>query len=103
MPAQLAPVRGLDPNLDRVQIAMQGALAALVRQFVGTSTLRENIALTTSDTRVAHNLGYAPKGYIVVKSSADEVVYDGATAAPDPARSINLRASGTVTVSLLFF
>jgi hypothetical protein len=91
-----------NPLLDRVQQNILRAFEAL-GETLNIARVVADKAIATGDTAVPHGLGRVPRGYIVVKRSAGEVVFDGAGAHPRPAEFINLRASAAVTVSLVFF
>jgi hypothetical protein len=62
----------------------------------------QSIALTTTDTIIAHGLGRPYKGYSVVSSSAAGVVTTSPTANLDQANVIILRASTAGTYGLVF-
>ena len=60
----------------------------------------DGIDLTTSTTKVSHKLGRVPRGWIVVRTNANAVVYEAAD--PDQ-RFLPLTASAAVTVSILVY
>ena len=62
----------------------------------------DGVAIGTSDTRVNHLLGYPASGYLVVKRSAGQTVFDGTTSS-DPKSYFNLKATAAVVVSLVVF
>lgn len=88
--------------LDRIQQNILRAFLAL-GETLDVARVVADKAIATGDTPVPHGLGRVPRGYIVVKRSAAETVYDGAAPHARPAEFINLRASAAVTCSLVFF
>lgn len=83
----------------RLESIMQAVLRAPLDD---AAAIVENVVLGTSDVQVPHGLGRPPRGWIVVKANAGETVFS-ITISSNLAKFINLRASGTVTVSILFF
>ena len=69
------------------------------------SVFLTNVALTTTSSAVAHNLGYKARGFICVNPSASFDIYEDTIASnPDSTRFIMLRTSaGSYTVSLIIF
>lgn len=59
------------------------------------------VTLTTTDTAVRHGLGRSNVRYIELGKNAGATVFTGA-AHSDPTNYINLKASATVTVTLVF-
>lgn len=64
--------------------------------------LLSGIALSGTPLQVAHGLGRAPVGFILVKSSADVRIFEPGPA-PDPSTFLNLQASASATVSIWVF
>jgi hypothetical protein len=56
-----------------------------------------------SFTSVEHKLGRKPRGYLVIRKSAAETVYEEAGDYDNRKLFIKLRASGSVTVNLWVF
>jgi hypothetical protein len=56
-----------------------------------------DISVSTTAVDVSHGLSYEPEGYVVIRKSANVVVYDTAITN----RKITLVASGTATISIL--
>ena len=66
--------------------------------------LLEDIALVSgSFTSIEHKLGRKPRGYLVIRKSAAETVYEDVGDYDNRKLFIKLRASGTVTVNLWVF
>ena len=64
----------------------------------------EDIALNSSTfTTIEHKLGRKPRGYLVIRKSAAQTVYEEAGDYDNRKLFIKLRASGTVTVNLWVF
>lgn len=59
------------------------------------------VTLAAGDNTVEHDLGYPPKGRIIVFVSAAVDLYDKDHA--NPGRFVTINASGACTVRLLFF
>jgi hypothetical protein len=95
------PLTG-DDKVDRALQALAQGLREGERGLLAGAVLVEDVALTTSETRVFHGLGEPIRGWFPVRKSANAVVYEG-TASSTPAAYINLRASAAVTVTLVFF
>ena len=66
--------------------------------------LLEDIALVSgSFTSIEHKLGRKPRGYLVIRKSAAETVYEDVGDYDNRKLFIKLRASGSVTVNLWVF
>ena len=66
--------------------------------------LLEDIALVSgSFTSIEHKLGRKPRGYLVIRKSAAQTVYEDAGDYDNRKLFIKLRASGSVTVNLWVF
>lgn len=65
-----------------------------------SGTIKSGVALTTSDTPVYHGLGRVPTICMPTYLTANAVVYV-VTPHGDPRNYINVRASASVTASLL--
>ncbi len=96
------PLHTQDSDLNRVQAGVRTAVAGLESGILSKAILSSSITIGTADTRVDHNLGYAPKGWFIVSPSAAATVYAGAVA-NEPAKYINLMASVAVTCKVIFF
>lgn len=90
----------LDRNLDAIKQALDEIRA--LANIQGGKPI-EDLVLGTSDTEVFHGLNKSDVRYVVVKRSANAVVYAGATASNRPSQSITLRASAAVTVDLVVY
>jgi hypothetical protein len=85
-------------QFNRQFVDLQNVLAAIP---LLNGTLVENLVVTNGTVAVGHGLGRTPRGYIVVKRSADVRVWDASTAAT--VNLLHLQANGTATVSLWVF
>ena len=59
--------------------------------------------VSTGFTSVEHKLGRKPRGYLVIRKSAAQTVYEDVGDYDNRKLFIKLRASGTVTVNLWVF
>ncbi len=83
----------------------------LIRTFTSISknpllnspVLVQGIVLSTSDTIVQHKLGRQYVGFIITNSNAGQTVYQSSTVNSAPGVQIILKATGAVTVDILFF
>jgi len=94
-------VKLLQDNCKRVFDAVV-AVALLGGQLVSRQALS-----ATASTAVSHKLGRVPRGWIVVRNSANAVVYEYTPAAGQPAalnsQTLVLQASAATTVDLWIF
>lgn len=96
------------PELSRlISIAFDQVVAAINGRmdFVDncqTSLVSATFTGSGQTLAVPHTLGKTPRGYIVAKSSANIVIYDGATGTNNET-VLFLQSSGAGTVSLLVF
>lgn len=65
--------------------------------------LVENISLSGTTVNVPHSLGRTPTGFIVVKKTAQQDVWQDSTSTVDTKSFLPMRAAGAVTVSLWIF
>jgi hypothetical protein len=56
---------------------------------------------SATDTSLAHGLGRVPSGYLVLKRSANMVVYDGSNAWTSQNIYLRASAAGSITVAVL--
>lgn len=98
-PRNLRKLTDESEALNRVQEYTAQALAPLIGSNIINGTLLEDLELTNTATKVSHKLGRKPRGYIIVRASAAEQIFDSGL---DKAH-LNLQASGNVTVSLWVF
>jgi len=92
-----------DPNLTKVQYKLQEALGPIFSIDLLDGNLITGVDLTTSASVIAHKLGRESKGYIVVKRSANAVVYDNESTNTSKASFIKLIASASVTIDVWVF
>lgn len=98
----LSPLNVADKDLDRVQERVSDAFSKVSRLFVDTTHIISVQLNNATDTVVYHGLSKPPRGWIVCWANAAASIYEGAQST-SYSTSVNLRASATVTVSLLFF
>lgn len=60
-----------------------------------------NFSAANTDTKILHGLAFVPTRYLVLKRSANMVIYDGIQAAND--KEFYLRSSATGDVDLFLF
>lgn len=117
MPAPQIPqlrqgAQGLEKLLAELQVNVNKALTAL---YVGSAILDGRLiaspdgkltgstplVITPAGVELAHGLGRAFKGYLVVRKDAESDVWEVATSYPD--RTLRLASSARVTVTLWVF
>ena len=91
-------------ELRKFQAQINGAIVSIVN---GDLSFVENIRSTIANVTfpsanktvaVAHSVGAAPSGYVVIKRSSAIAVFDGATPATTTDIYLQADAAGTVTV-----
>jgi hypothetical protein len=87
-------------DVDRAIAEVNKAVTAIGLVPLLDGALVENVALTTTTSKVAHKLGRRPVGYIVVRSSAGVLPFDENDGKGDLAQFLYLRSSAPVTVNL---
>lgn len=97
-----SPATTNDPTIDRNLDAIARALVDADRKLLGQNFSLVQATLATTDTPVDHKLDRPPLGWIVVRSNTHATYRDG-TASATPKRTINLRASASASVTVLFF
>lgn len=88
-----------DPQ-DEYQRDNRRAVSELAALPLNQGVLLTDVALTTAVTRVRHNLGRTPIGFLVIDRTADARVYRSGAATP---QHLPLIASVAATVSLWIF
>lgn len=89
-----------DHKLNQIQNNMEQAITPVLDKAIIDGILLKDIAITTGSVDIVdHKLGRTPLGYIVVKRSANSVIWDSAT----NSRSISLNCSANVTINLWIF
>lgn len=91
------------PDVSRFQDNVEQTFLTITNKAILNGVLIEDVSLTTSASNVAHGLGRPVIGYIVIKKSANAVVYDNESTNTKKDQFIILRASANVTVSLWVF
>jgi hypothetical protein len=99
----------LENNVASVVNEMQDSIGVIVSQLnnipLNKGVLLTDVTISTTDTAVAHNLGYNPRGFIVVmKTSSVDIFKSTSVNTFDVRRYILLKTnSGTATVSIYIF
>lgn len=94
-------VAGADEDVAKLQERLQEFFAPLLANPMLDGALLQNIALNSNVTQVPHKLQRPFSGWIVVRKTADENVWEPTRVAGSS--FINLQASGAVTVDLWVF
>lgn len=85
---------------DHVESVINPVLAAAIIDGI----ILEDIDLVSgSFTSIEHKLGRKPRGYLVIRKSAAQTVYEEVGDYDSRKLFLKLRASGTVTVNLWVF
>ena len=85
---------------DHIESVINPILASAIIDGV----ILEDIDLVSgSFTSIEHKLGRKPRGYLVIRKSAAQTVYEDAGDYDNRKLFIKLRASGSVTVNLWVF
>lgn len=92
-----------NPQLDRIQSEIARLRTIITACPFIAGALVEAEDLTTSPKLVAHRLGRAPRGVIVVKASPDAAIGLSAAQPADTATHVNVESSATATASLWFW
>ena len=94
-----------DPDLSKIQGAIEQVLNPLVKIPYLNGIILENLSITTSPVKFAHGLGRAPVGYWLIYKNAAGDVYAPTvgTIGPFSGTTITLQASAAVTVNILVF
>lgn len=96
-------VVGQNRELNQVQSNVEQAVAEVIKNPLLNGRLIEDVALTTTASKIEHKLGRTPRGYLIVKRSANAQVYDSLASEGSPDLFLPLTASANVTVSLWIF
>ena len=100
IPADFPMARVFNSAQDHVESVINPVLDSAVIDGV----ILEDIDLVSgSFTSVEHKLGRKPRGYLVIRKSAAETVYEDVGDYDNRKLFIKLRASGSVTVNLWVF
>ena len=91
-------------TLSMIQERIEDAVLPITESSIIDGVLIQGQTLSSGSTStVSHNLGRNIKGYIVVKRSAAQHVFDVQDTNDNPNTTLLLTASGTVTVDLWVF
>ena len=83
---------------------VESVINPVLNSAIIDGVILEDIDLVSgSFTSVEHKLGRKPRGYLVIRKSAAETVYEDVGDYDNRKLFIKLRASGTVTVNLWVF
>ena len=85
-------------ELNRVQDQLVPVVNDLLKNVISKESIIE-VTLGSSPVKVNHKLGKTPTGWIVLSSNANATIF---TTGVSDAVSIELKASATVTVKLIF-
>lgn len=97
------PVATSNGDLGRAQQQLRLTLDPITAVPLLDGVLVEDVALTTSTKSVKHGLGRAPTGWLLVRKTANANVWDAQDSNAHPELTLDLVASGSVTVSLWVF
>jgi hypothetical protein len=89
-------------DLGRVQDLIERAFDSVDGDALLAEHTVVNQVLRVTDTPVFHGLGRPARGWIVTRSNA-LATYAEITPSTNPSLFVNLRASATATVTLLFY
>ena len=83
---------------------VESVINPVLNSAIIDGVILEDIDLvSTGFTSIEHKLGRKPRGYLVIRKSAAQTVYEEAGDYDNRKLFIKLRASGTVTVNLWVF
>ena len=83
---------------------IESVINPVLNSAIIDGVILEDIDLvSTGFTSVEHKLGRKPRGYLVIRKSAAETVYEDVGDYDNRKLFIKLRASGSVTVNLWVF
>ena len=83
---------------------IESVINPILTSAIINGVILEDIDLvSTGFTSVEHKLGRKPRGYLVIRKSAAETVYEDVGDYDNRKLFIKLRASGSVTVNLWVF
>jgi len=100
IPADFPMARVFNTAQDHVESVINPVLDSVIIDGV----ILEDIDLVSgSFTSVEHKLGRKPRGYLVIRKSAAQTVYEEVGDYDSRKLFLKLRASGTVTVNLWVF
>lgn len=93
-----------DSELGRLESNIENSFNPILSKEILEGSFLQNIALTTGVTnKVSHGLQRPVNGYIVVKKSADSVVYDSELTNTNKGVFLELLCSADTIVSLWVF
>tara|TARA_R100000458_G_scaffold51246_1_gene51948 strand:+ start:1527 stop:1889 length:363 start_codon:yes stop_codon:yes gene_type:complete len=90
--------------LNETQNNVEQVLKPILASQVADGVLIKDVSLVSASfTEVSHKLGRKPAGYIVVRKSAAETVFEDAGDYNNRQLFLRLKSSGAVTVNLWIF
>lgn len=93
-------VSGSD-ELSRLQEKLQEFFVPIIQCALIDGTLLQNIKLESGVNSIQHKLNRELQGYIIVRKSANEQVWEANRNLPN--KFLNLQSTGSVTVDLWVF
>jgi hypothetical protein len=100
IPPDFPMARVFNTAQDHVESVINPVLASAIIDGV---VLEDIDLVSTGFTSIEHKLGRKPRGYLVIRKSAAETVYEDAGDYDNRKLFMKLRASGSVTVNLWVF
>ena len=89
---------------NNAQDHIESVINPVLNSAIVNGVILEDIDLVSgSFTSIEHKLGRKPRGYLVIRKSAAQTVYEDAGDYDNRKLFIKLRASGSVTVNLWVF
>jgi len=88
---------------DSVLSRVQGSVKECIDFIMGRPGIRSielQVAIKSGLNVFPHSLGYTPRGYYIVSSSADVRVWN---TIPHTSSNMNLQSSGNATVTLIIY
>jgi hypothetical protein len=98
---KLEKIQTENQDLTRIQYNIAKAYDTLGEVPLNAGRLIENVALSSTAVSIEHKLGREFRGWIIVRTNANQTVWESTQLAPKTL--LKLVASGSVTVSLFVF
>lgn len=99
MPQPFQKVQSKSQEIQQLQSNVQRAIEPLLKCLLTDGVLVQDVSLSSSPTKVSHNLQRKINGWLVVDINANEKIWKTTS----DERFITLTASGSVTCSLWIF
>lgn len=96
---------GLPDIVNEIQDSLLEVVRKLNLEPLISGVFKQDVALTTTASLVLHDLGFEPRGWLVLNKQADFEIYeDTSVSNPERRRFLALRTnSGSYTVNLYIF